>query len=84
MDAQLNKHLEKAAKNIDPTKDDKALLMAYLNGKTITTEKKGSGKAMTNLFYNLFDHHSDLIEPALNAARLLLSVNGELPKDVEI
>ncbi len=84
MDAKLNKHLEKVAKNIDIEQNDNALLVAYLNGKKITTEYKGNDKAMTNLFYNLFDHHQDLIEPALNAARYILSVKGELPKDVKI
>ena len=78
MDNQLNKALERAKKVIDKNPKDKAMLFAYLNGDKITTDFTDDKDALTNLFYNLFTHHPQLLEPALKASQAVLDV--KLPK----
>ncbi len=75
MDNQLNKALDKAKKAIDKHPKDKAMLFAYLNGAKITTDFTTDKDALTNLFYNLFTHHDELVQPALNALKVVLDVS---------
>ncbi len=80
MNKQLNKALEYVKASVESKPKEKALLFAYLNDNKITTEFSNDSDSMTNLFYNLFTHHPQLLEPALRASKAVLGVKGEFLK----